>query len=98
MMKKMKIIISQPMKCKTNKEIMEERKEVVEELQKQGYEIIDTVFDIQNGTPLQYLAKSIEMIDKVDGVVFMAGWEKTRGRRAEYMIAKEYGKFIKILS
>lgn len=94
----MKIIISQPMKYKTNKEIMEERKEVVEDLQKQGYEIIDTVFDIKNGTPLQYLAKSIEMIDKVDGVVFMPGWEKTRGCRAEYMIAKEYGKFIKILS
>ena len=41
----MKIMISQPMKGKTNEQIREERAELVKELQKEGHEVIDTVFE-----------------------------------------------------
>lgn len=97
----MKVMISQPMRGKTNKEIREERKDIIEDLTKKGYEVVDTI--ISEDAPeniddaIFYLSKSIEFIGKVDAVVFMPGWEKARGCRIEYLTAKEYGKFIKEL-
>ena len=92
----MKIMISQPMRGKTNEQIREERKALVEKLESQGHEVIDTVLDIsENKSPIYYLSKSIELLDKADGVVFMKGWQEARGCRIEHIIAYEYGKFIK---
>lgn len=92
----MKIMISQPMRGKTDKQIREERAELVKKLENEGYEVIDTVLDIsENKSPIYYLAKSIELLDKADAVVFMKGWQEARGCRIEYTIAVEYGKFIK---
>ena len=96
----MKIMISQPMKGKTNEQIRTERAELVKELTEQGHEVIDTVFDdFPNGqaTPLHYLAKSIEFLANVDGAVFMKGWQNARGCRIEEICAREYGKFIMYL-
>ena len=96
----MKLMLSQPMKGKTNEQIRNEREELIKELESQGYEVVDTVFDdFPNGkdTPVHYLAKSIEFIGDVDGVVFMQGWENARGCKIEYQVAKEYGKFIKMV-
>lgn len=39
----MKIMISQPMKGKTNKQIAEERKNVIKMLENKSYEVIDTI-------------------------------------------------------
>lgn len=94
----MKIMISQPMNGKSNEQIRKERESLIKELQEQGHEVVDTVFnDFPTGkaTPVHYLAKSIEFIGDVDGVVFMKGWENARGCKIEYQVAKEYGKFIK---
>lgn len=96
----MKIMISQPMKGKTNEQIRTERAELVKKLTEQGHKVIDTVFDdFPNGqaTPLHYLAKSIEFLANVDGVVFMKGWQNARGCRIEEICAREYGKFIMYL-
>jgi Asp-tRNA(Asn)/Glu-tRNA(Gln) amidotransferase A subunit family amidase len=96
----MKVMISQPMKGKTNEQIRTERAELVKKLTEQGHEVIDTVFDdFPNGqaTPLHYLAKSIEFLANVDGVVFMKGWQNARGCRIEEICAREYGKFIMYL-
>lgn len=96
----MKIMISQPMKGKTNEQIRAERAELAEKLKEQGHEVVDTVFnDFPNGqaTPLHYLAKSIEFLANVDGVVFMKGWQNARGCRIEEICAREYGKFIMYL-
>lgn len=93
----MKIMISQPMKGKTNEQIRAERAELAEKLKEQGHEVVDTVFDdFPNGqaTPLHYLAKSIEFLANVDGVVFMKGWQNARGCRIEHQIATEYGKWV----
>ena len=48
-----------------------------------------------NDIGIYYLAKSIDAIGKVDGLVFMPGWENSRGCKIEYQVAKEYGKFIR---
>lgn len=94
----MKIMISQPMKGKTNQQIREERNELVKKLEFEGHIVIDTVLDIsENKSPIYYLSKSIELLDKADAVIFMQGWEKARGCKIEYQVALEYGKFIKIL-
>lgn len=96
----MKVMISQPMKEKTNEQIRIEREELVKELEKQGYEIVDTIInDFIEGEGDNYaircLAKSIEFIANVEGIVFMPGWENARGCKIEYFVAKNYGKFIK---
>ena len=94
----MKIMISQPMRGKTEEQISSEREELVRQLEKQGHEVIDTVLDLSEGkTPVHYLAKSIELLAEVDAVVFMKGWENARGCRIEYSVASEYGKFIKLM-
>lgn len=93
----MKIMISQPMNGKTNEQIKNERAELVKRLTEEGHEVIDTVFDeAPKGIdePIFYLAKSIEFIGKVDGVVFMPNWNKARGCKIEHEVAVEYGKEV----
>ena len=91
----MKLMISQPMRCKTNEQIREERAELVRKLQAEGNEVIDTVLDIsENKSPIFYLAKSIELLDTVDAVVFMPGWQQARGCKIEHEVAVEYGKQV----
>lgn len=94
----MKIMISQPMKGKKEKQIRNEREELVKKLQEKGHEVINTIFaespEKAQDAPLFYLSKSIEAMSKVDGVVFMKGWENARGCVIEHEVARRYGKFI----
>lgn len=94
----MKIMISQPMRGKTNEQIRKEREELIKQLESEGHEVIDTVLDISEcKSPIYYLSKSIELLDKADAVIFMKGWENARGCKIEYQVASEYGKFIKLM-
>ena len=96
----MKLMISQPMRGKTNEQIREERKELVERLEAEGHEVLDTVFENapeNEDVAIYMLSQSIRYIGKVDGVVFMPGWENARGCRVEYDVATNYGKFVKEL-
>lgn len=93
-----KVFISQPMSGKTNLEIKRERRELVKELNKQGFEVLNTILDLgDNATSLQYLAKSIEIMDSADIVLFMPNWEKARGCVIEHEVALKYGKYVKEL-
>lgn len=97
-MKKLKIMISQPMKGKTEEQIRSEMAELVKKLEEKGHEVVDTIFaeeTPEGDARLYYLAKSIEAMSKVDAVVFMPGWEKARGCQIEHEIAVKYNKFIK---
>ena len=99
-MRKLKIMISQPMKGKTNEQIRKEREELVKKLQEKGHEVVNTIFaeeTPEGDARLYYLAKSIEAMSKVDAVIFMPGWEKARGCKIEHEIAVKYNKFIKEL-
>lgn len=95
----MKIMISQPMNGKLEDEIRSERAKLVKKLEEQGHEVIDTIFSEEPpkdcDTAIYYLAKSIEVIGKVDAVIFMKGWENARGCKIEHQVALDYNKFIK---
>lgn len=96
----MKIMISQPMKGKTNEQIKEERAELVKRLQEEGHEVVDTVFEnapADEDVAIFMLSQSIRYIGKVDAVVFMQGWENARGCKIEHEVALKYGKYIKEL-
>ena len=98
----MKVMISQPMRGKTNEQIKKEREELVKELEMQGYEVVDTIFADEtpkdSDVAMYFLSKSIEAMAKVDAIIFMPGWKEARGCKIEYRIALEYGKFIKVLN
>ena len=96
----MKVMISQPMRDKTDEQIREERATLVAQLEKEGYEVVDSIFqdeppaDVKN-KGAWYLAKSIELMSKVDAVVFMKEWVTTRECRVEHYIADEYEIFMR---
>ena len=92
-----KIMISQPMKSKTNEQIKEERKALVSELENEGYEVLDSVFDEAPKNvdeEVWYLSKSIEYLAQADIVFFMKGWQYARGCKIEHEVAIEYGKKV----
>mgnify|MGYP000515601121 FL=1 len=96
MSNKLKVMISQPMRGKTNEQIQLERTELVKRLEKDNFEVIDTI--ISENAPkdcneaMYYLSKSIEFMSEVDIVYFMKGWEKARGCKIENKICQDYGK------
>lgn len=92
-----KIMISQPMRGKTNEQIKKERERLVKEIENNGDIVLDTVFDTAPKNvdePIYYLSKSIEYLAQADVVFFMKGWEKTRGCKIEHEVAVEYGKEV----
>jgi len=97
----MKVMISQPMRNKTEEQIREEREWIVKELENKGCVVIDTIFAEEppktSDRAMWYLAKSIEAMSEVDAVIFMQGWENARGCIVEHEVAKRYGKFIKYI-
>lgn len=95
-----KIMISQPMRGKTNEEIRRTRSHVSAVLREMGFEIVNTLFDFRydvvkelgfDNFPLYCLAKSLEEMAACDAVYFCDGWEHTRGCRIEHEAAKAYG-------
>lgn len=94
----MNVFISQPMKNKSIDILRKEREPLVKKLEKEGHFVIDSLLEIPNGTALQCLAKSFELLDQADLVIFMKGWENSRGCLIEYEIVKHYNKSYKILT
>ena len=97
----MKVMISQPMRGKTNEQIKEERAELVNSLTEEGYEVLDTVLEnapADEDVAIYCLSQSIRYLGKADIVVFMKGWEKARGCKIEHQVASEYGKEIKYIN
>lgn len=90
-----KIFISQPMKDKTNKEIISEREYIIELCKKEygDIEIIDSFFENapHDARPLWFLAKSLELLSTADIAFFADGWKNYRGCKIEHECAKEYG-------
>lgn len=92
----MKVMISQPMMGKSTKQIKEERENLIQMLESEGHQIIDTILDISEClSPIYYLGESIKKMSEADAVVFMPGWENARGCRIEHEIALEYEKYIR---
>jgi len=92
-----KLFISQPMKGKTNEEILEVREKIVEMAQMmfgETFEVIDSFFKDEpaDAEPLWYLGKSLQLLSTADLVIFAPGWEDARGCKIEHTCAAEYGR------
>ena len=93
-----KVFISQPMRGKTDDEILKVREKAIEaikEYHSDEIQILDSYFsdyDPENGCiPLKYLAKSLEILADADIAYFLKGWQDARGCRIENECAIEYG-------
>lgn len=91
-----KLFISQPMKGKTDQEILEERKKVIEAAEKmlnEKVEVIDSFFQSApaDAKPLWFLGKSLQLLSSADVVFFAPGWNNFRGCNIEHTCAAEYG-------
>ena len=91
---KVKAIICQPMNGKTIEEIEQDRIYIKKMLESVGIETVNNIFDFENKSPIYYLAKSLELMSDADLVVFLPGWDNSRGCMIEFRVAKEYGKPI----
>lgn len=90
----MKLFISQPMKDKTNEQILEEREKAISQFE--NAEVIDSFFKDapHDASPLWYLGESIKLLGEADVVYFCKGWEKYNGCTIEHECAVRYGKKI----
>lgn len=91
-----KLFISQPMRGKTDEEILAVRAKAIEsaeELLGEKMEVIDSFFQNApaDSKPLWYLAKSLELLSTADVAYFAKDWEQYRGCRIENTCAVEYG-------
>ncbi len=91
-----KLYVSQPMKGKTDKQILEVNHEaLVLAVMKYKEEmmLIDSFFQgaPYDAKPLWFLGKALELLSTADIVYFAPGWEEARGCRIEHECAKEYG-------
>ena len=95
----MKVMISQPMNGKTEEQIREERKTIIEKFNNMHIEVIDTIFTEEASEncnkAVYYLGKSIEAMKDIDALYMCDGWREARGCRIEHQVAREYK--IKIL-
>ena len=92
-----KVFISQPMRGKTDEEIIEVRKRAIsyakDALGTSEVEVIDSFFqgapvDVK---PLWFLGKSLELLSTADIAVFAPGYEEYRACKIEHTCAVEYG-------
>lgn len=96
----MKVFISQPMKGKTDEEILTEREKAIRTVKEfyshrndDEFEFIDSFFqEAPVGVkPLWYLGESIKLLADADVAYFAKGWEEARGCRIEQLCASQYG-------
>lgn len=92
----MKVFISQPMRDKTDEQILKERKravQVINEKYGEEVEILESFFQgaPHDAKPLWFLGKSIMLLSQADVAYFIGEWRNYRGCKAENMLAHEYG-------
>ena len=91
-----KLFISQPMKGKTDDEILAERSNAIQAAKdsvNDEIEVIDSFFQgaPADATPLWYLGESLKLLATADVAYFAPGWDEARGCKIENTCAKEYG-------
>ena len=95
----MKVMISLPMRNRSDEEIKRQIKDISEQFAKLHIDTVDNFFTEEiegyNNEALFYLGKSIDLIGKVDAVYFAPGWRTARGCIIERRGCEEYG--VKLL-
>lgn len=95
-----KLFISQPMRGKSDEQIIAERRTAIQTAMhylNEDVEVIDSFFKVapHDAKPLWFLGKSLELLSTADVVYFADGWQDYRGCKIEHDCAEAYG--IKIL-
>ena len=91
-----KLFISQPMKGKSDEDILKERDRAIrkaEAIVGEPIEVIDSFFQNApaDARPRWFLGKSLELLSTADVAYFAPGWDEARGCKIEHMCAVEYG-------
>ena len=91
-----KLFISQPMRGKSNEEILAIRIDATQAAKDavgEEVEVIDSFFENApvGAKPLWFLGKSLELLATADVAYFARGWSEARGCKIEHLCATEYG-------
>lgn len=91
-----KLFISQPMRGKSDEEILAERQKAIKSAEEkigEPVEVIDSFFEKApvDAKPLWFLGKSLELLAGADIAYFAKGWQNARECKIEYICAIEYG-------
>ena len=91
-----KLFISQPVKGKSDEDILKERDTAIRKAEAvvgEPVEVIDSCFQNApaDARPLWFLGKSLELLSTADVAYFAPGWDEARGCKIEHMCAVEYG-------
>ena len=91
-----KLFISQPMRGKSDEDILEERQKAIKSAEEkigEPVEVIDSFFEKApvDAKPLWFLGKSLELLSGADVAYFAQGWEDARGCVIEHDSALAYG-------
>lgn len=90
-----KVFISQPMKDRSEIDIINERDAAIAELEEQFGEPVEEVQSYspanKNGHPLASLGRAIQCMAEADVAYFCDGWEDARGCKIEHECATQYG-------
>ena len=94
-----RLFVSQPMRGKTQEEIIEQRDKAIEKLSRrlnEGFEVAETYFtedepkDVKN-SGVYWLGKSLELLSECDLALFIGNWWGYRGCQIERQVCEEYG-------
>lgn len=91
-----KLFISQPMKGRSDEEIINDHRACIKyakEMLGEDVEVIDSFFRgaPADAKPLWYLGESLKLLAQADIAYFAAGWADARGCKIEHTCAAEYG-------
>lgn len=93
-----KIMISQPMDGKEAFQVREERLNIIDKLEKDGWTIVNSIVSIQifkdASVDIYNLSRAIRIMSRVDNIYFMKGWEHSKNCKIEHEVAICYGKNI----
>lgn len=93
-----KVFVSQPMRNRSEDDILKERDTILERAKTEiGGDVreIPSYFGNEiNADPLKNLGRSIMLIADADIVAFAEGWRAYRGCCVEHMCAESYGKRV----
>ena len=91
----MKIFISQPMGGRSDREILDERRVVMNLIRRstgrgnQNVSFIDSWLECNEG-PIWCLGESIKLMQQADLVIFVPGWSSARGCQIEHEVCERY--------
>ena len=91
----MKIFISQPMRGKTNAEILAERERAIKAAKAKWGDDVEALESFFQGAPAEakpmwFLGESLKVMADADAIILCKGWSEARGCKVEIATADEY--------